>query len=48
MLDFCVSYTRLLRLKSIFARFYAGFPQEALKKSMPMRLRSSGPRTKMP
>jgi hypothetical protein len=38
MLDFSVWYTSLQQVQRVFAIFYAGFPQGALEKSMPMRL----------
>jgi hypothetical protein len=39
MLDFCVSYTMLPRVQSIFASFYAVFSTGALEKSTSMRVR---------
>ena len=38
MLKLCVSYTNLIRVESIFAIFYAVFPQAVLEKPMPMRV----------
>ncbi len=38
MLRLCVSYTKLIRVESIFAIFYAVFPQAVLEKPLPMRV----------
>ncbi len=42
MLKLSVSYTNLIRVESIFAIFYAVFPQAVLEKPLPMRVQ--GPR----
>jgi hypothetical protein len=39
MLKLSVCYTNLIRVGSIFAIFYAVFPQAVLAKPLPMRVR---------
>ena len=39
MLKLTVCYTNLIRVGSIFAIFYAVFPQAVLEKPLPMRVR---------
>ncbi len=39
MLKLCVSYTKVIAVESIFAIFYAVFPQAVLEKPLPMRVR---------
>ncbi len=48
MLKLCVSYTKRIRVGSVFAIFYAVFPQAVLEKPLPMRVRRTPALVKVP
>ncbi len=48
MLNCCVSYINLIRVESIFAIFYAVFPQAVLETPMPMRVLHTHALVKVP
>src|SRR5215472_263938 len=48
MLNCCVSYINLIAVESIFAIFYAVFPQAVLETPMPMRVQHTHALVKVP